>query len=131
MVNNVEQNDMFVTNWTDALRKMEQGNYAFIDEYIAWMGMTPVERCNFHRVGDVLVPVFYGMGLQKGIWLDDCVYDTIEIQKSQIIIFTTNSDSPLKDILDISILDNYNSGTVKILKNEWIPNEDGLNCEVK
>ena len=85
------------------MEALKQGQFAFIAESIMFDKMEPEERCHYYAVGGVLLPVFHGIGLRKG-------------------------NNTLRDTLNKAILDNFSDGTVKTLKEKWIPGDNAAAC---
>ena len=104
MVQTIEKNNLYVPSGAGAhMEALKQGQFAFIAESIMFDKMEPEERCHFYAVGGLLLPVFHGIGLRKG-------------------------NNTLRDTLNKAILDNFSDGTVKTLKEKWIPGDDAAAC---
>ena len=66
MVAEIEKRSMFTSTMEEGILKAGDGNFAYIAESSIFDKLDQKERCTFYQVGDVLVPIFYGFGIQKG-----------------------------------------------------------------
>ena len=66
MVAEIEKRSMYTSTMEEGILKAWDGNFAYIAESSIFDKLDQKERCTFYQVGDVLVPIFYGFGIQKG-----------------------------------------------------------------
>ena len=71
MVSTVEENKMLIGFGQSAhtRQRLRKGNFAFIAASFRFDQMDPKERCDYYGVGGVLVDIFQGMGIRKGLYL--------------------------------------------------------------
>ena len=111
---------------TERLRK---GNFAYIAQSNMFDLLDPKERCDYYAVGGVLVKVYHAVAIRKGVLSNlRKILLLVTIGWSQVLQAYQTSDSPLRKILNEAIVENFADGTVKTLRDKWIPSGDGAVC---
>ena len=131
MVRIIQDNEEFVNIANHnkyGLERVLTENYAFIAESSSLDLMDPDKRCQVYQVGQPLASVFHGIGMQKSMNIEQsfCPQESSRYKSTKCWYL----DSPYKIKVNQAILQFYADGTLQILRDKWIRNQDGCKINV-